>query len=219
VGRRGRKRDEQLLEEVFRLACRYAGQAPGSAVFVQEIRQALRANVGWNRILSYLKFLEAALLVRLVRPLEIRLKRRKGNHKLCLCDHGLRASWLEELVPLTPSRLAEGPELSDLAGHLAESITGYWLGGIPHLDVAHFPERPVEPEVDYVLTVGERRIPLKVKYRQHIDPNRDTIGLRSFVDKTVYNAPFGILVTMRDDVSVPDPRILPISLPSLLLMR
>ncbi len=219
MGRRGRKRDEQLLEEVFRLACRYAGQAPGSAVFVPEIRQALRANVGWNRILSYLKFLEGALLVRLIRPLEIRLKRRKGNHKLCLCDHGLRASWLEELVPLTASRLAEAPEFSDLAGHLAESITGYWLGGIPHLDVAHFPERPVEPEVDFVLTVGERRIPLEVKYRQRIDPNRDTIGLRSFVDKTVYNAPFGILATMRDDVSVLDPRILPISLPSLLLMR
>lgn len=60
---------------------------------------------------------------------------------------------------------------------------------------------------------------IEVKYRQRIDPHRDTVGLRSFLEKTVYNAPFGVLVTMMDDVSIPDPRIVPVSLPSLLLMR
>ncbi len=49
-------RDEKLLEEVFRLCCRYAGQAPGQSVFVPEIQQALAGNVGWNRILNYLRF-------------------------------------------------------------------------------------------------------------------------------------------------------------------
>lgn len=107
MGRKGQKRDQKLLEEVFRLSCRYAGQAPSPAVFVEEIRQALAANVGWNRILSYLRFLEGALLLRLVSPLEIRLKRRKGNSKLCLCDHGLRASWLQEIVPLDPAQLGQ----------------------------------------------------------------------------------------------------------------
>jgi predicted AAA+ superfamily ATPase len=87
------------------------------------------------------------------------------------------------------------------------------------LDLAHFPERGTEPEVDFVLTVGEHRIPLEVKYRQHIDPHRDTVGLRAFVEKKVYNAPFGILVTMHDGVQIPDPRIVPVSLPSLLLLR
>jgi predicted AAA+ superfamily ATPase len=219
MGERGRKRDAALLEEVFRLACRYAGQAPGQAAFLVEAKQVLQANIGWQRISSYLRFLDGALLVRLIRPLELRLKRRKGNAKLCIADLGLRASWLEEIVPLDAPGLARSPHLADLAGHLAESAVGSFLAGIPHLDVAHFPERPTEPEVDFVLTVGEQRIPLEVKHRSRIDPHRDTVGIRSFLEKTHYNAPFGVLVTLRDDVSIPDPRIVPVSLPSLLLMR
>jgi hypothetical protein len=219
VGQRGVRRDRQLLEEVFRLACRYAGQSPGQAVFVQEVKQALAGNIGWQRILTYLKFLDGTMLLRLVPPLELRLKRRKGSSKLCICDHGLRASWLQEIVPLSLEGLRASPHLSDLAGHLAESIVGYYLAGIPHLDLAHFPERGAEPEVDFIVTIGEKRIPVEVKYRQRIDPLRDTLGLRAFLEKTVYNAPFGLLITMHDEVSVADPRIISLSLPSLLLMR
>jgi len=219
VGERGAKRDAQLLEEVYRLACRYAGQSPSQAVFIQQIRQALRGNIGWQRVLKYLQFLDRSMLLKLVRPLEMRLKRRKGNHKLCICDHSLRASWLQEVVPLQPEALARAPHLQDLAGHLAESVVGYFLSGIPHLDLAHFPERGAEPEVDFVITIGEQRIPLEVKYRQRIDPHRDTLGLRAFIEKSVYNAPFGVLVTMHDDVTVPDPRIVSLSLRSLLLLR
>lgn len=219
MGVRGIKRDAQLLEEVFRLACRYAGQSPGQAVYTSEIRQTLQGNIGWQRILAYLRFLDGAMLIRLVQPLELRLKRRKGNHKLCICDHGLRASWLQEIVPLEPNALMQFSHLRDLAGHLAESVVGYFLGGLPHLDIAHFPERSLEPEVDFILTVGEQRIPVEVKYREQIDPHRDTLGLRSFIEKAVYNAPFGILVTMHDNVVVPDPRIVAVPLPSLLLLR
>lgn len=219
MGERGRKRDASLLEEVFRLACRYAGQTPSHAVYLQELRQVLQANIGWQRVLSYLRFLDGALLIKLILPLELRLKRPKGSPKLCVVDHGLRASWLQEVVPLDSEGLAKSPHLSDLAGHLAESVVGAFLSGIPHLDLAHFPERPTEPEVDFVLTIGEKRIPLEVKYRRHIDPHRDTLGIRSFLEKTHYNAPFGILVTMEDDVKIPDPRIVSVSLPSLLLMR
>ncbi|MGQ0571714.1 MAG: ATP-binding protein, partial [Armatimonadota bacterium] len=176
LGERGRKRDPDLLEEVFRLACRYAGQAPGPAIFVNEVRSTLHANVGWQRILTYLKFLDGSLLLRLINPLEIRLKKKKGNNKLCLCDPGLRASWLQEVIPLDPDGLRRSPHLSTLAGHLAESAAGYFLASVPGLDVAHFPERGTEPEVDFILTVGEVRIPLEVKYRQVIDPQRDTLG-------------------------------------------
>ncbi|MCY3020345.1 MAG: AAA family ATPase [Planctomycetota bacterium] len=218
MGRKGIRRDQQLLEEVYRLACRYAGQAPGQAVFVPEIRQALAGNIGWARILNYLKFLDGALLLKLVRPLELRLKRRKGNSKICLCDHGLRASWLQEVIPLDAKALASSM-LTDLAGHIAESVTGFFLAGLPHLDLGYFPMRGIEPEVDFVLTVGEKRIPLEVKYQRRIDPHRDTIGLRAFIEKTVYNAPFGVLVTLCDGVEIPDPRIVPVSLPSLLLLR
>jgi predicted AAA+ superfamily ATPase len=133
VGSRGRKRDGALLEEVFRLACRYAGQAPGQALYVREIHEALDANVGWGRIRAYLEFLEATLLLRLIRPLEIRLKRKKGNYKLALCDTALRAAWLGEVVPLDPAGLEAAPHLSDIAGDLAESVLAYFLAGIPNL--------------------------------------------------------------------------------------
>jgi predicted AAA+ superfamily ATPase len=219
MGQKGIKRDAQLLEEVFRLACRYAGQSPSQAIFVQEIKRALRSDVGWQRILAYLRFLDGALLIKLISPLELRLKKRKGNYKLCVCDHGLRASWLQEAVPLDPDMLSQAPHLHDLAGHLAESVVGYFLGGLPLLDLAHFPERGAEPEVDFVITLGEHRIPVEVKYRRQIDSHRDTLGLRAFLEKTVYNAPFGVLVTLNDDVVIPDPRIVPVSLRSLMLMR
>ncbi len=219
MGPRGLKRDERLLEEVFRLCCRYAGQIPGQAVFVPEIQDALAADIGWTRILSYLRFLDGALLIRLVPPLELRLKRQKSASQVCLSDLSLRASWLQEIVPLDPEGLAVEPHLSDLAGRLAESTLGYFLGGIPNLDLAHFPARGAEPEVDFVLTVGTRRIPVEVKYRRRIDPHEDTRGLRAFLEKTVYNAPFGLLVTLQDDVAIADPRVIPISLSSLLWLR
>jgi predicted AAA+ superfamily ATPase len=219
LGERGRRRDQSLLEELFRLCCRYAGQAPGQAVFIQELRRALDADVGWQRVMAYLRFLNDTLLIRLVPPLEIRLKKKKGNAKISLCDHALRASWLQELVPITPQALKRSPHLSDLAGHIAESIAGYYLGSIPGLDLAWFPERGAEPEVDFVITVGEYRIPIEIKYRFHIDQHRDTIGLRAFIEKTVYNAPFGLLITLTDDVAIDDPRIIPIPLSTLLLLR
>jgi predicted AAA+ superfamily ATPase len=220
VGERGRKRDEKLLEEIFRLCCRYAGQTPGQSVFLPEINQALGSGIGWNRILNYLRFLDRTLLIRLIPPMELRLTRKGARTaKVCLCDHSLRASWLQEIVPLDEAGLEVNPHLSDLAGHLAESILGYFLASIPNLDVAHVPSRATEPEVDFVLTLGTHRIPMEVKYRKRIDPHEDTRGLRAFLEKSVYNAPMGLLVTLSDDVSIPDPRIVPISLSSLLWMR
>ncbi|MBI5722429.1 MAG: ATP-binding protein [Planctomycetes bacterium] len=219
MGPRGQKRDEKLLEEVFRLCCRYAGQASGQSAFVPEIQQALAGNIGWSRVLTYLRFLDRTLPVRLIQPIELRLKRKKSPAKICISDHTLRASWLQEVVPLDSPGLAANPHLSDLAGHLAESILGYFLASIPNLDVSHFPTRGAEPEVDFVITIGTRRIPIEVKYRKRIDPLDDTRGLRAFLEKSVYNAPFGLLVTLEDDVVVPDRRIIPISLSSFLWAR
>lgn len=218
MGPRGQKRDEHLLEEVFRLACRYAGQAPGPALYLDDIRRTLNANLGWQRVLAYLKFLDGTLLVRLIEPLELRLERRRGAAKLCLCDHALRAAWLQEVVPLAPEDLEASPHLSELAGHLAESTAGYFLRSIGGLYVAHFPQRAAEPEVDYILTIGEQRIPLEVKYRRIIG-YRDTFGLRAFLEKVHYHAPFGILVTLDDATPVDDPRIVTLPLSALLLLK
>jgi predicted AAA+ superfamily ATPase len=219
MGPRGQKRDEKLLEEVFRLACRYTGQTPGQSIFVPEIQQALSGNIGWNRILKYLRFLDGTLLIRLIQPLELRLKRKKSPAKICLCDHALRASWLQEVIPLDLAGLQADPHVTDIAGHLVESTLGYFLASIPNLDVAHSPSRAADPEVDFVVTVGTKRIPIEVKYRKRIDVHEDTRGLRAFLEKTVNNAPFGLLVTLQDGVEVSDPRIIPISLSSLLWLR
>jgi hypothetical protein len=219
VGDAGRKRDPALLEELFRLACRYAGQSPNPTVFVREAQRALGANVGPQRVRQYLSFLERTLLLRLIRPLEIRLKRARGAPKICLVDHGLRASWLQESVPLAVAELSAAPQLADLAGRIAESAVGAYLSALSGLDVAHFPERSDEPEVDFVLTVGTQRVPIEVKYRRSIDPQADTEGLRSFIERTAYRAPFGVLVTQADAPSVIDPRIVVVPLPSFLLIR
>lgn len=219
-GPRGRKRDEKLLEEAFLLCCRYAGQTPGPNVFVPEIHQAVSKDIGWNRILNYLDFLDDALLLRLIQPLEMRQKKMSASPaKVCLCDHALRASWLGEVIPLDSDGLVANPHLTGLAGHLAESVLGYFLASFPFLTVNYYPARGIEPEVDFVITIGTRRIPIEVKHRKKVDYHEDTRGLRAFLEKTVYNAPFGILVTLEDDVTIYDPRIIQISLASLLWMR
>jgi predicted AAA+ superfamily ATPase len=218
IGDRGRKRDPQLLELLFRLCCRYAGQSPTPTTLVREAQRALAANIGPQRVRQYLRSLNDTLLVRLILPLEIRLRRTKGAPKICLADHGLRASWLQEVIPLVPDELEELPHLADLAGHLAESVVGSYLSSISGLELSHLPERGGEPEVDFVLTLGEQRVPLEVKYRRTIDQLRDTEGLRTFLETKVYHAPFGVLVTARDMV-MNDPRILAVPLSSFLLMR
>jgi predicted AAA+ superfamily ATPase len=219
IGDRGRKRDAPLLEEVFRLACRYVGQSPALTILAREAQRALGANVGPQRINHYLRFLGDTLLLRLIEPLEIRLKRKRGSPKICLADHGLRASWLQEIVPLAPASLAREPHLTILAGHIAESITGATLATISGLDLSHLPERGGEPEIDFVLTIGTKRIPLEVKYQRRIDPLRDTEAVRTFIEKSVNNAPFGLLVTQTEIEPIGDPRIVVLPLSTLMLLR
>jgi len=216
---KGKKRDPRLLEEIFRLGCRYSGQYPNPAKLADEVKRALQGNIGAQRVLYYLRFLDQTMLVKLVPPLEIKLKRRKGYDKICLCDHGLRKAWLDEPVPLDPAGLDRDPDAATLAGHLAEGAIGYYLGEFPEWDLSHFPARTVEPEVDFVITTGDRRIPVEVKYTKRIDPVNDTEALKRFLEKSSNRASFGILVTREDTEPDPDPRIIRIPASSLLLLK
>jgi len=85
--------------------------------------------------------------------------------------------------------------------------------------VAHLPARDDQPKVDFVLTIGTRRVPIEVKYWRRIDPVEDTRGLTAFLERSVHNASFGLLVTLEDDVPLRDPRILTMSLSQLLWLR
>ena len=215
----GVERNPPLLKRLFRLTCRYAGQAPGKALLINELQSALSRQISWEEVLTQLELLNSTLLIRLIPPLELRLKRQKEMSKICLSDHSLRASWLDEHVPLTPEGLQKSPHLAHLAGYLAESTVGYFLSTIRLLDVAWFPARKSEPEVDFVITIGQVRIPIEVKYRHSIKEQKDTANLRAFLDKEVYNAPFGLLITLTDDVAISDKRIVALPLSSFLLMR
>lgn len=217
-GPKAHKKREHLFEAVFRLACTYAGQSPSQALYLGEIQRTLQEPASWRQVLSSLKLLDGTLLMKLIEPLHLRLRRQLGNYKVCLCDHALRATWLQEIIPLSASELEKSPHLSDIAGRIAESAAGYFLSSISGVDIAHFPERNAEPEVDFVLTIGEQRIPVEVKYRRRID-YRDTYGLRAFIEKSHYNAPFGILVTLSDEPGTDDPRIVSMPLSTLLLLR
>jgi len=166
-----------------------------------------------------MRFLGDTLLLRLVQPLEIRLKRKKSFPKVCLADHGLRASWLQEVIPLDPDALGREPHLTTVAGRIAESVVGTTFSSIHGLDVAYVPQRGDEPEIDFVLTVGTKRVPVEVKYQRRVDPLRDTEGLRTFIEKAVNNAPFGLLITQTDGVYADDPRIVSIPLSTLMLLR
>lgn len=220
VGERGRLRDLALLEEVFRLVCRYAGQCPSIPKLAEEARLAFTKEVTEDRVRSYVRFLADSLLVRAIEPLEFRLKRTRRSPKLCLVDHALRASWLQESVPLTAKGLREQPDLTTLAGHLAESTVGAVLSTIVGLDIAYLPERAKTPEIDFMLTVGMQRIPIEVKYQNVVDPIRDTKGLLDFIAQPGNRASFGVLVTRRDvELSGLDPRIVALPLSSLMLLR
>jgi predicted AAA+ superfamily ATPase len=218
VGERGRRRDPQLLEEVFRMAARYCGQAPNLTELARQARESMEANAGVNRIRAYVQFLDSSLLIRAIEPHEMRLKQRRGAPKFCLSDHVLRAAWLDEIVPLDSEGLKNAPEQSVLAGRIAESAVGYFFASLG-LSVHYLPARAQTQEVDFVLTAGDHRIPIEVKYQARIDPIADTKGLVQFVSKSVNRASVGVLIT-REPVIGPLPEnIVAVPLKSLLLVH
>jgi predicted AAA+ superfamily ATPase len=217
LGEKGRKRDPQLLEELFRLCCRYAGQSPSIGKLTQEIQAVLNANIGPQRVRTYLKFLSDTLLIRLIQPLEIRLKKKKTDPKICLADHSLRSTWLQEYIPLVFESDDSNQDISTMAGFLAESIVGALFSSIGGLDLSHLPAKNKEPEVDFVIAIGDQRIPIEIKYRNSIKREHFN-GLETFISKPVNRAPFGILITKNDSVSM-DERIIAIPLKNLLILR
>ncbi len=216
---KGKRKDPRLLEEVFRMCCRYSGQYPAPLKLAEEIKRVYSGNIGANRVMYYLRFLDQSMLIKLVQPLELRLKKRKGYDKLCLCDHALRSAWLNEKIPLDPEGIDSAPDYSQIAGRLMEGIIGYFLSDIDEITVNHYPETIKEPEADFIITAGDRRIPVEVKYRKRIDAVEDTMGLKRFMEKADNRSSFGLLVTRGDTEQDPDPRIVRIPASALLLLR
>jgi|GEM_PF-169562 predicted AAA+ superfamily ATPase len=197
--------DAAFVREVYRMVCRYAGQAVGPKIFAEEIQALLGTPLPHKKILEAIEFLADSLLLYRIMPLELLGKKQANPAKLCVSDPFVRNGVLQETVPLDVKVLRGCDEsVSAQAGHLIESVLGYFLKGIPGVELAWFPTRPMEPEVDLVLTIGTGRIPVEVKYR-HDDPiDSDLVGINAFCQKKAYAADFGLVITQSFEGSIGD---------------
>ncbi len=188
--------DSALIAEVFKIACRYAGRSVLPKRFAEEIQMVLGSPVPDKKITDALSFLADSLLLYRVQPLEMQGKKQAHPPKLCICDHFVRNGVLQETVPLDPIALKGCDEaVSGQVGFVIESVLGYFLKGIPGVELSWFPERANEPEVDFILTIGTNRIPLEVKYRRSVPGKAEVAGIDAFCGKQAYSAPFGLIIT------------------------
>ena len=200
-----RSLDKNILRETFKLVCRYPGQYIELKKLINEINRIYEKNVRKVDILESLKYLEDSMLISLVPPLELGKKRQMEGNKICLCDHFIRQAWLQEVVPISSRLLEDATEsVSTLAGQIIEGIIGYHLNTISGLDIAWFPARQKEPEIDYVLTMGLKRLPIEVKYRRGKPKNGDLAGIKEFCRQKKYNAEFGLVITQEYTGSIGD---------------
>jgi len=198
AGSSGQRRRAEVVDETFKRVCRHAGRGISLGKIREEVAQVLGPGVPDGSVRDAIRFLSDALLVCQVAPLEALSKRQAHPSKLCLSDHIVREALLQEMTPISPSGLLEVDEtVATTAGFLIESSIGYYLKSIPGLGVSWLPphNHNKEPEIDFVLTIGLRRIPVEVKYRRRQSRSADMAGLKWFCGEAKYNAPFGLLIT------------------------
>lgn len=216
---RGVALQSSFLREVFRIACRYAGQSVLPQRFVDEIQITSRIPISIEKVQRALEFLADSLLLCTIKPLEMLAKRQAHPSKICICDHFVRNGVLQETIPIAPEALADCDQaVATQVGHLLESVIGYYLRGIPGIELGWFPERKNEPEVDFVLTIGLARIPIEVKYRRSNPSGADIAGIEAFCSKEAYGADFGIIVTQKAEGPIGD-RAIAVPASTFLLLR
>ena len=218
IGPHGQSRDVAPLQRTFDIACRYAGRTTSVAELAREASHPSGEDADLEEFANYLQALADTALVRLLPWPVLNPNRAWDTIKICLADHALRASWLQERVPLAPDAVDDGPELTTLTGHMAQSVLGATASVIRGLDADRVPTPPREPDLDFVLEVGDQQIPVQVNYRRSIDPWRDTRGIRAFVEQPAKRAPFGLLITRADGPAIDHPRIVAMPLSTFMLL-
>ena len=101
---------------------------------------------------------------------------------------------------------------------MAQNVLGATASVIRGFDTDRVPTPPREPDLDFVLEVGDQQIPVQVNYRRSIHPLSDTRGIRAFVEEPAKRAPFGLLITRADTRSIDDPRIVAMPLSTFMLL-
>ena len=210
--------NRNLLINAFRVFCKYSGRDISLEKLRQEFVSAYSESLTTKKIRILYEFFEQSLLIKVVKPFEHRLKNPKECVKICLCDHAIRKAWLKEGISLYGSDVN-----ADLAGSIVEGIIGTFFKSIKHLGVSYFPavgrESSTEGEVDYILEIGVHHIPVEVKYKNKPDLGP---GMKSFLSKEAYNAPFGLIITKDElptDYFGGTENIIPISAKKLLILK
>lgn len=195
AGPGGKRRQVETVTSVFRQLCRYAGQAVHTKTLSKEFSMLGIEGITNEAIEDAISFLKDSLLVFAVPPFEGLGKKAVHPPKYCLADHFIREAWLQEQLPLDPYDLVAAPEaVLTQVGHLAESIVGAYLSTVPGIELSWLPDTHSEPEMDFIITIGLKRIPVEVKYRRQVNDS-DVAHVRRFIEQPKYNAPFGLVIT------------------------
>jgi predicted AAA+ superfamily ATPase len=139
-----------------------------------------------------------------LKPLQVLRRSDNGYPTLCLCDHFIRYAVTGEHIPLVAQELRSRDQaIATQAGHLVESVFGTFFSCLPCDSVATFPSNKANEEVDIVITIKLKKIPIEIKYRNSFSSD-DLKGIESFCGKSQYEAPFGIIVTQEKAGMVAD---------------
>lgn len=192
--RPGRTLNREVLRQVFRQICLATGQTKKIEKIRMEVNDYYQSSVSPNEVTDAMHFFEESLLSCMIPPFAPR--KQTYGEKICLCDHFIRRAWLQQAIPLVPNQLINLDEsYSASAGQIIEGIIGYYLKAIPRVEIAWYPERKNEPEVDFVMTIGTKHLPIEVKYTRSFPKNGQLNGLKSFCGQKRFDAPFGIAIT------------------------
>lgn len=209
------RREARLLREIFKTACTLAGQDITLNKITQLTCNTLGTNIKQSQVEECLEFLEDSLLIRTIKPTQIGYKSNPARIKICICDHAIRSSWLGEQISLIKG---QGLYNEDMAGHIIESIIGYYLSCFDGLGLSYYPpKKDGEGEVDYIIEIGNHRIPLEIKYRNEPMKSNNIKNLKAFIANKNNNSTFGLIIT--PNVSTCQGNIIAIPAKKFLLLR
>jgi uncharacterized protein len=179
-------RSTALFYDLLGLVARESGQL----ISYRGLAEML--HVQERTVVDYLDHLESVFLVSQAEFFsESRAKRIRRQRKIVVASPGLQNALLGRLNQRT---------LTDptLLGPLAEAVVHehakrlvYCLNPGPEPGAFYWRDRN-DREVDVVVTIGGKPLPIEVKYRTR--PERDLDGLHAFLDSH-QDAPFGLVVT------------------------
>lgn len=178
--------DNTLLRRIFIILCKYTGQSIKLDSLRQEIDSDTGVTIKNDELYEIFDFFDNSMLLRFIRTSQHRYARPQSQVKPCLCDHAIRAAWLEEVS------LCESTPNEDMAGHIVEGMVGYLLSSIDGISISYIPDSKTQGEIDYIIEIADKHIPVEVKYRNKLPQFK---ALEDYLSNPVNNAPFGLVVT------------------------